>query len=85
MRRLAINCEFEGKLEDVLRNQFVSRLQSETMHKRLRTKKERHTFARAEEIMSGIAAAKNARSLHQSDDTPGIKHVTDHLPCKHCG
>ena len=86
MRRLAINCEFENKLEDALRNQYVSGLQSETMHKRLLTKRERLTLARAVEITSGMeAAAKNARSLHQSDDTPGIKHVTDHLPCKHCG
>ena len=45
MRRLAINCEFEDKLEDVLRNQFVSGLQSETMHKRLLTKTKCLTFA----------------------------------------
>ena len=50
------------------------------------TETKRHTFARAVEITSGMeTAAKNARSLHESDDNPGIKHVTYHLPCKHCG
>ena len=86
LRRLAINCEFEDQLEDALRDQFVSGLQIEAMHKRLLTETERLTFARAVEITSGMeAAAKNAMSLHESDDNPGIQHVTDHLPCKHCG
>ena len=85
LRRLAINCEFEDKLEDALRDQFASGLQSEAMHKRLLTETERLTFARAVEITSGMeTAAKNARSLHESNNNPGIKHVTDHLPCKHC-
>ena len=73
-------------MEDALRDQFVSGLQSEAMHKRLLTETERLTFARAVEIKSGMeTAAKNAWSLHESNDNPGIKHVTDHLPCKHCG
>ena len=84
--RLVINCEFEDKLEDALRYQFVSGLQSEAKHKRLLTETECLTFARAVEITSGMeTAAKNVRSLHESDDNPSIKHVADHLPCKHCG
>ena len=56
------------------------------MHKRLFTETERLTFARAVEIASGMeTAAKNARSLHEFDNNPGIKHVADHLPCKHSG
>ena len=83
---MAINCEFEDKLEDALRDQFVSGMQSEAMHKRLLTETERLTFSRTVEITSGMeAAAMNARNLHESDDNPGIKHVADHLPCKHCG
>ena len=86
LRRLAINCEFEDKLEAALRDQFVSGLQSEAVHKRLLTETERLTYARVVEITSDMEiAAKNTRSLHESDDNPGIKHATDHLPCKHCG
>ena len=86
LRRLAINCEFEGKLEDPLRDQFVSGLQSEAMHKRLLTETERLTFARAVEITSVMeTVGKNSWSFHESDDNPNIKHVADHLPCKHCG
>ena len=77
---------FEDKLEDALRDQLVSGLQSEAMHKQLLTETERLTFARAMEITSGMeTTAKNARSLHESNDNPGIKHITDHLPFKHCG
>ena len=83
LRRLAINCEFEDKLEVALRDQFVSGMQSEAMHKRLLTETERFTFPRAVEITSGMeTASKNAQSLYESDNNLGIKHVTDHLPCK---
>ena len=54
---MAINCEFEDKLEDALRDQFVSGLQSEAMHKRLLTETERFTFTRVVEITSGMETA----------------------------
>ena len=75
LRRLAINCEFEDNLEDALRDQFVSGMQSKAMHKRLLTETERFTFVGAVEITSGMeTAAKNARSLHESDGNLCIKY-----------
>ena len=40
--RMAIDCEFGATLDDVVRDQFVSGLRSEAMHKRLLTEDKRN-------------------------------------------
>ena len=53
LRRIAIDCNFGASLEDSLRDQFVSGLLGEAMHKRLLTE-DKLTLKRAIEIATGV-------------------------------
>ena len=65
--RMAIDCGFGATLDDALRDQFVSGLQSEAMHKRLLIQ-DKLTLPRALEISTGMeAAAQNAKGFQESD------------------
>ena len=64
LRRLTTNCEFKQPfLDELLRDQFMCGLRSETAQKRLLTERE-PTFAKAVEIAQSLElAAKNASQL----------------------
>ena len=63
---MAIDCEFGATLDDALRDQFVSGLRSEAMHKRLLTE-DKLTLPRALEISTGMeAVTQNAKGFQES-------------------
>ena len=83
---LALDCKFGTKLDKALRDQCVSGLQSEAMHKRLLTEKEELDLAGAVKIAAGMeAATKTARGFQDSEADTSLKYVSSFPPCKHCG
>ncbi len=69
LRRLAMNCEFGGYLEEALRDRFVCGLRNEGTQKRLLSEADL-TFKKALEIAHGMeVAARNAKELQSQTDT----------------
>ena len=87
---MAIHCEFGATLDDALRDQFVTGLQSEAMHKWLLTE-DKLTLSRAVQISTGMeTAAKSAKGFQESDSltvkqvgrtfiNPGTRHSFEAL------
>ncbi len=58
LRKLAKTCNFGAYLDQALRNQFVCGLRNEAVQRRLLTKPDTLTFARAVEVVEGMEAAE---------------------------
>lgn len=82
LRRLAIHCNYGTHLDDALRDQFVSGLRSEAMHKRL-LGEETLTLKKAVEVAAGMEAAKSAQDFKATETT--VAQVVPEVPCTHCG
>lgn len=79
--------DFNASLDDSLRDQLVSGLRSEAMHKRLLTE-DKLTLSRAILVATGMETAlKDAKSF-QGNEQLGIHQFSTSQPCqacKHCG
>jgi len=73
LRRLALHCDYGTHLDEVLRDQFVSGLQSENMFKRLLSV----------QIAVRMETAAKMGKTFQDQESVGIKTVAN--SCKHCG
>ena len=94
LRNLATHCEFEGYLEQALRDRFVCRIRNEAIRRCLLAEKELKLSKALEQALSMEAAEKNARFVNTQDQS--IKKVNIHqkqrmaqppasTPCSRCG
>ena len=89
LRKLTKDCEFEGYLEEALRDRFVCGLRNEATQKRLLTKSGL-TFVNAVEIAKGMEAAeKNSQQLKgteaQIQPVHGTREEEQVRVCYRCG
>ncbi len=91
LRRLSTHCEFEGYLEDALRDRLVCGLRNEAIQHRLLSKSDL-TFSKALEIAQNMEAAeKNAQQLHGAEtpiqyvDRPSSGTQRQKVCCSRCG
>ena len=94
LRNLATHCEFEGYLEQALRDRFVCGIRNEAIRRRLLAEKELKLSKALEQALSMEAAEKNAPFVNTQDQS--IKKVNIHqkqrmaqpsasTPCFRCG
>ena len=96
LRRLSKHCQFEGFLDDALRDRLVCGLRNEDIQRRLLSEA-KLTLARALELAQGMEAAeRNARTLKGSEAAvhkmytpaqrgPATQRPPTGAPCYRCG
>ena len=84
LKRLSTHCEFEGFLEQALRDRLVCGMKNDNIRKHLLTKREL-TFAKAQELSLSLEAAENqAQELKGAE--PIVHRVESSPPkCYRCG
>ena len=74
LRKLAVHCKFEDKLEDALRDRFVCGLRHEAIQRRLLSETTL-TYHKAVEVAKGMEAAEKETKAFKTSD-PAIKKLS---------
>ena len=91
LRKLALHCDFKGKLDEMLHDRFVCGLRHELMQRRLLSEPLKLTYQKALDIAKAMEAADKSTKTFKGGDAGEVNKLgtkgTGNLPktCYRCG